>query len=284
MRAKGGRILFGDMVVAKVRWGVLECRDLSANRVNLRCGGRCPNIEYCTPKRFCQINRVMTVIQAAGHVRPKPAQQILEQIHTLANKITKPARHRAELKIMWISGHDEVDGNEAADAEAKKAASGESSQISELPNYLRTKPLLHSTTAACQTYRIGARKAFREHWMASPCHARMSNIDEHLPSQSYLKDIGSLTRAQASLITQLRTGHAPLNKHLHRIRKVPSPLCPACNKADETVHHLLFECHTHEHACHGLRRKLGRKATSIKELLGEPKSMRVLIEFIAATG
>jgi len=37
-------------------------------------------------------------------------------------------------------------------------------------------------------------------------------------------------------------GHAPLNKHLHRIGKAESPLCPHSQHAEETIHHFLISC------------------------------------------
>ena len=47
----------------------------------------------------------------------------------------------------------------------------------------------------------------------------VSFIDPSLPSDKYLKITNSLNRGQISILTQLRTGHAPINKRLHRIRK-----------------------------------------------------------------
>jgi hypothetical protein len=61
------------------------------------------------------------------------------------------------------------------------------------------------------------------------------------------------------------------------------PICPACSKADETVHHYLFDCRPHEHTRHGLRKKLGRKSTSIRELLGRRKGILALLQYVADT-
>ncbi|KAG2737837.1 hypothetical protein P692DRAFT_20657274, partial [Suillus brevipes Sb2] len=46
----------------------------------------------------------------------------------------------------------------------------------------------------------------------------------------------------SSLLFQLRTGHAPLNKHLHCIAKAPSPICQQCRQREETVHHFIITC------------------------------------------
>lgn len=44
------------------------------------------------------------------------------------------------------------------------------------------------------------------------------------------------------LYIQLRTGHAPLNHHLFRIKAVNSPVCTGCNWGHETVKHYFLDC------------------------------------------
>ena len=56
-----------------------------------------------------------------------------------------------------------------------------------------------------------------------------------------------LPRCQASLLTQLCTGHAPLNEHLHCIRKAETDRCPSCKKARD-----VGSCRGHEQAVHNL--------------------------------
>jgi ribonuclease HI len=224
------------------------------------------------------------VIQSIGRIKARPAQHVLEQVNSMANTVARPTGQRGlKLRFAWISGHDEVEGNVAADAEAKRASRGESSQEGELPPYLRAGQLPRSIAATRQQFRTELRAEWRRRWAASPRYDRLARIDNGLPSGKYFKTVAEFTRAQTSLITQLRTGHVPLNGHLHRIKKVASPLCPACKRTDETVHHYLFECRAHEHARHGLRRKLGSKANSVKEVLGSKKGMIAALRYVAAT-
>jgi hypothetical protein len=119
--------------------------------------------------------------------------------------------------------------------------------------------------------------------MASPRYTQMAAIDDALPTKSFYKGTAGFTRAQTSLIMQLRTTHIPLNKHLYRIKRAQSPICPACTEAEESVHHYLLECRAHEHARVGLRRKLGRRSKSMKELLGSHKAMAATLAYVAAT-
>ncbi|KAJ8595545.1 hypothetical protein M405DRAFT_727800, partial [Rhizopogon salebrosus TDB-379] len=66
------------------------------------------------------------------------------------------------------------------------------------------------------------------------------------------------------------TGHAPLNKYLHRIGKAESSQCPHYHQVDETVHHYLITCPFYRRERHILAGTLGRKATSIYFLPTDP--------------
>lgn len=72
--------------------------------------------------------------------------------------------------------------------------------------------------------------------------AQLKDINVSMPSTRFCKAVVKMTKGQAALYIQLRTGHAPLNRHLHRIKATDSPVCPACNNAHETVHHYLLIC------------------------------------------
>ncbi|KIK34519.1 hypothetical protein CY34DRAFT_97847 [Suillus luteus UH-Slu-Lm8-n1] len=82
----------------------------------------------------------------------------------------------------------------------------------------------------------------------------------------------------------LRTGHAPLNLHLHRLGKADQPHCPHCPTIEETVHHYLTSCPQYQRARHHLIQALGRKATSISFLLTDVEAIPHLIRYINATG
>ena len=102
------------------------------------------------------------VIQAIAHHQLKSAQYILGQIHELANRVATPSRRRRiDLSISWISGHDGVRRNEEVDAEAKRAAAGNNSQLSDLPPLLEAKPLPCSLAAMRQAFRADVRQDWR---------------------------------------------------------------------------------------------------------------------------
>ena len=112
---------------------------------------------------------------------------------------------------------------------------------------------------------------------------QLDTIRGRVIEQSNLRATDDLTRAQASVLMQLRTGHAPLNAFLHRIGKIDSPRCLACLGGDETVHHFLFDCPGHAHARHSLARKLGRLSKSVWHLLGDWRAFRTVLKFVGET-
>ncbi|KAL6297782.1 hypothetical protein BKA93DRAFT_745340, partial [Sparassis latifolia] len=84
-------------------------------------------------------------------------------------------------------------------------------------------------------------------------------------------------------LMQLRTGHVGLNQHLHRICKTPSPICPACHLALETVQHFLLTCTAYTGQRHALQLELSA-AGSLSRLLTNPKAMKPLFCYIHTTG
>ncbi|KAG2069965.1 hypothetical protein BDR04DRAFT_1019957, partial [Suillus decipiens] len=79
---------------------------------------------------------------------------------------------------------------------------------------------------------------------------------------------------------QLRTGHIPLNKHLHRISLAPSPTYPSCQVHAESVHQ---SCPKYNRQRHALKADLGLKAHQLKNLLNDDDCMKSLFKFIART-
>ncbi|OCH87125.1 hypothetical protein OBBRIDRAFT_708510, partial [Obba rivulosa] len=90
------------------------------------------------------------------------------------------------LTIRWVPGHMDVQGNELADVEAKKAAAGRSSHPTRLLKSLRS-PLPASSPATKQAFAKKLKDQAKAHWQKSPRSARMRNIDPTLPSASFEK-------------------------------------------------------------------------------------------------
>ena len=67
------------------------------------------------------------------------------------------------------------------------------------------------------------------------------NIDKALPRKHMIQVYNSLSREEAGILSQLRTGHTPLNDSLARIRVEDSAAC-TCGAKVESIQHFLFYC------------------------------------------
>ncbi|KAG1741579.1 hypothetical protein EDD22DRAFT_786698 [Suillus occidentalis] len=82
---------------------------------------------------------------------------------------------------------------------------------------------------------------------------------------------------------QSRTGHAPLNKHLHRIKSADSSICPACENSEETMRHIVITCPAYRTKRDALRRLIHNRAYHFRRLLSSDKHISDLFVYIAAT-
>ena len=158
-----------------------------------------------------------------------------------------------------------------------------SSSAQNLPKMLRDT-LQHSKSALKQAYNEKLNRKAQKTWKKSPRYDRLNKTDPKAPSNAYIKLITNLPRRLASILTQLRTGHAPLAKHLHRIKKRDSPICPACLQRPETVQHFLLHCPAHKDARQALRNSTGGRNIDIKKLFTRPNMLQALFKYVADTG
>ena len=193
--------------------------------------------------------------------------------------------NKTDTTIRWIASHKNVPGNEAADVEAKRAASDEasSSPPETLPSALRN-PLPISVSALKQAHRELMLTKWKDAWETSTRHAHISRIDDSLLSKKYMKMMGYDAKSKAGLLFQLRTGHIALNKHLHRFKRSDTPNCLQCDRnTPETVHHFLFDCPRYARERHKLRNKLGRQVLSTAYLLGSADAIGETLKFVKAS-
>jgi ribonuclease HI len=263
------------------------------------------NRQLTRPLSICSDSQAL--LKALGNQRPHAGHYILDRIHDSAENLhakQDSLLNRAErietlaegrewkgrtkgvidLQMHWVPGHSGHERNEKADEEAKKAAQGLSSEAKLLPPFLR-KHLPASVSALRQNFMTSILKTWKQRWKNSPRYEPLRSIDKSAPSKKYLRLIKGLDRRQASLFTQLRTGHIGLNRHLFRIRKVESPVCPHCRGLTvETVKHVLLDCPFYIRERHILQLKLWRNAASIPFLLSSPDAVKHLLTFIHSTG
>jgi len=137
-----------------------------------------------------------------------------------------------EVNVQWILAHIGLEGNAAADQEAKRG--------SMLPQsygpYLATKAL-----------RWHQRSIAEDRYLSDP-HATVHRAftgSQHC-YQRWQRD---WSRDQCIMVAQVCTGHSPLAAaYLHGIGRRESAICQQCQGAEETFEHLVFQCPAHDQA------------------------------------
>ncbi|XP_069356405.1 uncharacterized protein [Maniola hyperantus] len=138
-----------------------------------------------------------------------------------------------DITLRWVKGHDGDQGNEAADALARKATTLKvigPEPIVPIP-FSEYKTWLHELTQKEHSQLWANTTDCRQAKEAFP------NIDKRQTNKLLRLDRGKLRK-----VVGLITGHSPLNKHLFVIGVTDSPLCRACMEVDETPTHVVLEC------------------------------------------
>lgn len=101
-----------------------------------------------------------------------------------------------------------------------------------------------------------------------------------------------LSKRQASILAQLRTGMTPLNGYLHNIKAVESNLCE-CGEAVESREHFVFHCArwTEQREILGVytnegdfpRLLGGKSAMDTDDWVSDTNAVRAVIHFTLAT-
>jgi hypothetical protein len=126
----------------------------------------------------------------SGHQLVKAAQDSLVQILNLLPT--------TELTIAWIPGHCDVEGNEVADVEAKKAARGlESGRVHPHPILERGIPRSAAAIKAGAKTRMA--EEWGRDWKESPQGIQTAKFDPHPPSSHIWKFYSNCNRRETSL-------------------------------------------------------------------------------------
>ena len=117
----------------------------------------------------------------------------------------------------------------------------------------------------------------------------MEKIDKSFPFTNFRKLLQGHSRAQSSLLIQIRSGHIPLNAHLYKLNCVDSDKCQACHTqrgtipTRETITHFLFDCPAYQDERHYLDASLGRRNKDLKYIMSKRETIQELLRYIGRT-
>ncbi|KAG9223182.1 hypothetical protein CCMSSC00406_0000129 [Pleurotus cornucopiae] len=228
-----------------------------------------------------------SVIQRLESGKKGTGQYILEQVENMLKLAKERAAEAAaplHISLHWISAHDNVIGNDRADVLAKEAATGTAQPAEHCPSLFTNYPMLPASRAAIRRVaRMRIPIRWEKAWRKSARKPKLDRIDPTLKVGKYLGVVGDWRKNRTSVITQLRTGHVPLNQHLHRIKKADSPYCPHCNDKEESVRHYLIECPAYDTERAAMQTECKNFDLPMKVLLATAGGMEATIAFVRRT-
>ena len=183
---------------------------------------------------------------------------------------------RQQLNIVWIPGHQGVEGNERADKEAKTAA--QSPEVSQRTRYPPQK------SCSAQDIKAKAKVQWQKTWEAGATARHLRRILAREGAEAGPKLYNEIpNRESASTLVQLRTGHCRLNKYLYRMGKKDSAMYE-CEQGEETVEHYLLECPKYREQRRELRKEVGIEKMNVAGLLGGHKIYQHTRKYVGETG
>lgn len=167
------------------------------------------------PTRVNILSDSYSAIQALGsHKQRNPL------VQTLKAQIVKAHDEGCRISIHWVPAHTGIEGNEAADAEAKKATESETDTIVPLPESLLKKR---------------AKTLMQEQWQQLWDEATTGR-----PLYPYLPKVTENRFIGLPWVTTFITDHGPFPAYLHRFGKSRSPNCVCGNVGNAS--HYMFHC------------------------------------------
>ncbi len=230
------------------------------------------NVEHTTWHIFADSQAAIRGIQKP---RKQSGQSIIKEFLDMTDRATEE-NPQLQIRMTWIPGHANIEGNEQADEEAKKAAIDPT-----VGRRFKYKPL---KSARIRQIKAEAKQQWSNMWNNNVRTAhglrRSMKTRGFKTGSKFYNHITS--RKTAATLTRLRTGHCGLKQYLYRFKRADSPYCD-CGDGKETVEHYLLECTLHREARNILRRNVGAGKMRVPSLLGQPKLIKHTMEFITST-
>lgn len=171
--------------------------------------------------------------------------------------------------VRWCPGHQDIPGNTKADKIANSLAK------QELPANFPNSPNTAAFLAAIKEWRTTQTEHFDD--------KDRKRLGHPPQPQRHLKALGHLLKHEVAAITQLRSGHAPLNAHLSRFKQLLDPVCD-CQEGIETTDHFLFICQNHDQPREKLEYAFHKHSIAMsKKILSDPSCFRLVADYCNST-
>ncbi|GAA6060770.1 hypothetical protein JCM10212_006750 [Sporobolomyces blumeae] len=203
------------------------------------------------------------------------------------------ANPAVSIRLAWVPGHADVEGNEGADVQAKRGAEteleGETTEAAgevggreeeeeeATVDSTLARNLAKSASALRASFNDYLLERWATEWKASPVGKHLRRVDLHKPSPHILRLHDGLARPLSSLLTQLRSGHSFLNADLFRSKRSTTDRC-LCG-AREDLSHFFLACPRRI-----LVESLGPLACNIPYLLSSSTAIPHTLRFVVSSG
>jgi ribonuclease HI len=179
-------------------------------------------------KTMVVVSDNQAALRSLASPRQQSGQFILRSIIEAVHSVRK--QYGTTVEFHWVPAHAGVELNEKANTQARQATEKDGTpQQPHLPRLVtaawRDVANYHTATGLGAT----EKDLFRRH------------LDQAVPGKHTRDLYDGLSKKDASILAQLRTGKCRLNHYLFRIGAVESEMCQ-CGREAETVRHFLFRC------------------------------------------
>lgn len=141
---------------------------------------------------------------------------------------------RNRVHLVWIPGHEGFIGNENADELARGGSMG---------NFVGPEPFVGLSQGTIATaIKTNVKLKHQQEW-SGLTGLRHSKLFMHELDSGWSKKLWKLSRRQLRIITGVFTGHYGVRGILAKMRLTDSTECRLCGEEDETMKHVMCECH-----------------------------------------